>query len=93
MFDGVLSTSMLRKAEEKKIAQFIHINLRDFGKGPRKTVDDTPYGGGDGMLLQPTPLVEAIESALKNDPGALVIFCLLYTSHSYLSGIAYLSIW
>jgi tRNA (guanine37-N1)-methyltransferase len=73
MFDGVLSTSMLRKAEEKKIAQFIHINLRDFGKGPRKTVDDTPYGGGDGMLLQPTPLVEAIESALKNDPGALVI--------------------
>jgi len=73
MFDGVLSTSMLRKAEEKKIVQFTHLNLRDFGKGPRKTVDDTPYGGGDGMLLQPTPLVEAIEAALKSDPGALVI--------------------
>jgi tRNA (guanine37-N1)-methyltransferase len=73
MFDGVLSTSMLRKAEEKKIVQFVHINLRDYGKGPRKTVDDTPYGGGDGMLLQVTPLVEAIEAAKKSDPSALVI--------------------
>ena len=73
MFDGVLSTSMLRKAEEKDIVEFIHVNLRDFGKGTRKTVDDTPYGGGDGMLLQPGPLVEAIESALKSDPSARVI--------------------
>jgi len=73
MFDGVLSTSMLRKAVEKDIVSFSHLNLRDFGKGVRKTVDDTPYGGGDGMLLQPQPLVEAIELALKNDPGALVI--------------------
>ena len=73
MFDGVLSTSMLRKANQKKIVEFIHVDLRDFGKGPRKTVDDTPYGGGDGMLLQPGPVVEAIELALKNDPGALVI--------------------
>jgi tRNA (guanine37-N1)-methyltransferase len=73
MFDGVLSTSMLRKAEEKNIVEFIHLNLRDFGKGARKTVDDTPYGGGDGMLLQPGPVVEAIELALKSDPGALVI--------------------
>jgi tRNA (guanine37-N1)-methyltransferase len=73
MFDGVLSTSMLRKAEEKNIVEFIHVNLRDFGKGPRKTVDDTPYGGGDGMLLQPAPVVEAIESALKTDPQALVV--------------------
>lgn len=73
IFDGVLSTSMLRKAEEKNIVSFSHINLRDFGKGPRKTVDDTPYGGGDGMLLQPEPVIEAIELARINDPSALVI--------------------
>lgn len=36
-------------------------------------VDDTPYGGGDGMLLKPEPLVAAIEQAKENDPGALVI--------------------
>ncbi len=73
MFNGVLSTSMLRKAEEKNIVEFVHVNLRDFGKGTRKTVDDTPYGGGDGMLLQPGPLVEAIEFAQKTDPSAKVI--------------------
>ena len=63
MFEGVLNTSMLRKAQDKKLVRFELINLRDFGLGPRKIVDDTPYGGGDGMLLKPEPLVAAIESA------------------------------
>jgi tRNA (guanine37-N1)-methyltransferase len=45
------------------------IDLRQFGLGGRKTVDDTPYGGGDGMLLKPEPLVAAIEAAkLGGDP-------------------------
>lgn len=63
MFEGVLNTSMLRKAQEKNLVKFQLINLRDFGLGPRKNVDDTPYGGGDGMLLKPEPLVAAIEAA------------------------------
>ncbi len=73
MFDGVLNNSMLWKAQDRKIAEFSYINLRDFGLGPRKQVDDTPYGGGDGMLLKPDPLVAAIELAKKNDPTALVL--------------------
>lgn len=73
MFDGVLNNSMLWKAQDRKIAEFSYINLRDFGLGPRKQVDDTPYGGGDGMLLKPDPLVAAIEQAKKNDPTALVL--------------------
>jgi tRNA (guanine37-N1)-methyltransferase len=73
MFDGVLNTSMLFKSQDKKIVEFSHVNLREFGLGPRKQVDDTPYGGGDGMLLKPEPLVAAIEQAKKNDPDALVI--------------------
>ncbi|OGL35612.1 tRNA (guanosine(37)-N1)-methyltransferase TrmD [Candidatus Saccharibacteria bacterium RIFCSPHIGHO2_12_FULL_47_16b] len=63
MFEGVLNTSMLRKAQQKKLVDYQLINLRDFGLGRRKTVDDTPYGGGDGMVLRPEPLVEAIEAA------------------------------
>ncbi len=63
MFDGVLNSSMLFKAQDRKIVEFSHINLRDFGLGPRKQVDDTPYGGGDGMLLKPEPLTAAIEAA------------------------------
>jgi tRNA (guanine37-N1)-methyltransferase len=73
MFAGVLETSMLFKAKDKGIVEYEYINLRDFGLGPRKTVDDTPYGGGDGMLLKPEPLVAAIESAKSKSPSAKVI--------------------
>lgn len=64
---------MLWKAKDKGIVEYSYVNLRDFGLGPRKTVDDTPYGGGDGMLLMIEPLAAAIEQAKKNDPDALVI--------------------
>lgn len=73
MFDGVLDTSMLHKAQQIKAVEFIYINLRDFGLGPRKQVDDTPYGGGDGMVLRPEPVVAAIEHAKKQSPKAKVI--------------------
>lgn len=73
MFPGVMNASMLWKAQDRGVAEFSYINLRDFGHGNRKTVDDTPYGGGDGMLLQVEPLVAAIEHAKENDPDALVI--------------------
>ncbi len=73
MFSGVLENSMLWKAKDKGIVSYEYINLRDFGLGPRKQVDDTPYGGGDGMLLMPEPLILAIEQAKINDPEARVI--------------------
>ena len=73
MFDGVLNSSMLWKAQDKKLVEYKLVNLRDFGLGPRKTVDDTPYGGGDGMLLKPEPLVAAIESAKAAGKKAQVI--------------------
>ena len=68
-----LNTSMMWKAKEKGIAEFDFVNLRDFGLGPHKSVDDTPYGGGDGMLLRPEPVFAAIESIKKDDPSAQVI--------------------
>jgi tRNA (guanine37-N1)-methyltransferase len=73
MFTGVLGNSMLWKASDRGIAQYEFINLRDFGLGPRKQVDDTPYGGGDGMLLMVEPVAAAIEQAKKNDPEATVL--------------------
>ena len=72
MFPPVLETSMLWKAKNKGIVDYSYISLRDFGLGPRKTVDDTPYGGGDGMLLKPEPLFAATEYAKEQDPTALV---------------------
>lgn len=73
MFPGVLQASMLWKAQDKGIVSYEYINLRDFGLGPRHQVDDTPYGGGDGMLLKPDPVVAAIEQAKLNDPTARVL--------------------
>ena len=72
MFPPVLETSMLFKAKDKGIVEYAYINLRDYGLGNRKTVDDTPYGGGDGMLLKPEPLFAAVEDAKKQDPNAQV---------------------
>ena len=72
MFEGVFNASMLWKAQDRSLVAFQYINLRDFGLGPRKQVDDTPYGGGDGMLLRPEPLYVAIEAAKENDPDAEV---------------------
>ena len=68
-----LNASMLWKAQQQKAVQFELINLRDFGIGPRKQVDDEPYGGGDGMVLRPEPIVAAIEHAKKSSPDAVVV--------------------
>ena len=68
-----LETSMMWKAHEKGLAEFEFVNLRDFGLGPHKSVDNTPYGGGDGMLLRCEPVFGAVESVKSKDPSALVI--------------------
>ena len=73
MFEGVFNTSMLLKAQNINAVEFKIINLRDFGIGPRKQVDDIPYGGGDGMVLKPEPIIEAIKSAKKVSPDSIVI--------------------
>ena len=68
-----LKASMMWKAVDKGLAEFDFVNLRDFGLGPHKSVDDTPYGGGDGMLLRCEPVFAAIESVRQKDPAAKVI--------------------
>lgn len=73
MFDKVLNISMLWKAQEKNLAQFELIDLREYGIGPRRQVDDAPYGGGDGMLMKPEPIFAAVEAAKETNPDAEVV--------------------
>lgn len=73
MFTGVFENSMMWKAQKDGIVRLSTVDLREFGIGPRKQVDDTPYGGGDGMLLKPEPLCAAVEKAKENDPDAKVL--------------------
>lgn len=73
IFEPVLNSSMLWKAQKEGAVQYRLINLRDYGIGPRKQVDDTVYGGGDGMLLMIQPLHAAVKDAKEFDPEAKVI--------------------
>src|SRR5258708_7197587 len=73
VIEPYLNASMLWKAKDRGVVDYELINLREFGLGLRRQVDDTPYGGGDGMLLKPEPLVAALEAAKAKSPNARVI--------------------
>src|ERR1700751_599176 len=68
-FTGPLDHGMVRRAREAGITQ-IHVqDLREFTKDRHRTVDDRPFGGGEGMVLKPGPLFEAVEFLLDNSLG------------------------
>lgn len=73
MFTGVFSNSMMWKAQKDGRVELSTIDLREFGLGSRRTVDDAPYGGGDGMLLMVEPLWKAVMKAKERDPTAKVL--------------------
>lgn len=73
MFTGVFGNSMMWKAQKDGLVELTTIDLREYGLGPRRQVDDTPYGGGDGMLLMIEPLWNAVMKAKANDPTAKVL--------------------
>lgn len=65
IFASFLSTSLVAKAQDKKILTFSLINPRDFCSDKHQQVDDTVYGGGDGMLIKAQPMIDAVESILS----------------------------
>jgi tRNA (guanine37-N1)-methyltransferase len=67
MFQTVMATSMMYKARDIGALDFQAHNIRDWANNKHKKVDDTPYGGGGGMILQVEPVVEAVESVLGDD--------------------------
>ena len=73
MTTGVFNNSMMWKAQKDGIVELTTVNLREFGLGPRRQVDDTPYGGGDGMLLMVEPLWKAVKFAKSQDETAKVV--------------------
>jgi len=73
MFDHPLNESVLKRAQERKHIEIAVHNIRDFGVGRHRIVDDTPFGGGGGMVMKPEPLVRAVESVKKPHPSARVV--------------------
>lgn len=74
MFDGFLSESIIDRAIKKNAVSIRTINFRSFSNLPHQMVDDTPYGGGGGMILRPEPLVDAILS-LRDANSKVILLC------------------
>lgn len=73
IFDSFLSTSIIKKAQEKKLLQFSVVNPRDFCADKHQQVDDTVYGGGDGMLIKAQPMIDAVEKIVSSITGTWAI--------------------
>jgi tRNA (guanine37-N1)-methyltransferase len=67
LFAGVLECGILRRARQSGLVEVNLVNLRDFAKDKHRSIDDRPYGGGEGMVFMPEPLFEAVESCRGRD--------------------------
>lgn len=73
MFHSPFADSILGKAAEKGLIRIEAHNLRDWAAGRHKVTDDTPYGGGDGMVMKPEPVARALEDLRRLRPGSRVV--------------------
>jgi len=69
MFAGALSDSILKRAQEAGILSVALHNIRDYAEGRHRVTDDTPYGGGGGMVMKPEPIFRAVETVLSYPSG------------------------
>lgn len=73
MFNGFLSESIIKRAISNKLVEINIINFRDYSKDPHKKVDDTPYGGGSGMVLKVEPIMDAVLDLKKEDTKVILL--------------------
>jgi tRNA (guanine37-N1)-methyltransferase len=69
MFAGVFDESIIKRAREAGLVTIDLYSLRDFGIGRHQVTDDTPYGGGGGMIMRPEPIFAAVETVLGEEKG------------------------
>ncbi len=72
-FTPYLQASILQKAAERGLVEIALHNIRDWARDKHHTTDDTPFGGGGGMVMKPEPVFEAVESVLGPEPGCPII--------------------
>ena len=72
-FTPYLQASILQKAAERGLVGISLHNIRDWARDKHHTTDDTPYGGGGGMVMKPEPVFEAVEAVLGPEPACPVI--------------------
>jgi tRNA (guanine37-N1)-methyltransferase len=67
MFEGAFDASIIGRAQENGLAEIALHNIRDYAPGKHRVTDDTPYGGGGGMIMKPEPIFNAVEAILEID--------------------------
>ena len=72
IFPGPLNFGIYKRALEKKLWSLEVINIRDYAKDKHKTVDDTPFGGGSGMLLRPDVIANSIDENITNKNESII---------------------
>ena len=75
MFEGVLNHSILKRAQDKGIINANTINFRDYAVNKHNQVDDYPFGGGQGMVLKPEPVFNAMKDIQHNDETRVILMC------------------
>ena len=69
MFAGVFGESIIGRAQQAGHIAIATHDIRDYAEGKHRTTDDTPYGGGGGMVMKPEPIVQAVETVLGAEVG------------------------
>ncbi len=73
LYPGPLNTGIYKKAQESKIWDLKVINIRDYATDKHSSVDDTPFGGGNGMLLRPDVVASALDSNLESNETTIYL--------------------
>ena len=73
MFDGVFEESIIKRAVDTRKVEINLVNFRDFSKDPHHKVDDTPYGGGAGMVLTCQPIFDCVKDLKKDDSKVILL--------------------
>ena len=68
MFEGVFSSSILKRAQEKGLLQLTTHNIRDYTDNKHKKADDYPFGGGAGMVMMAQPIFDCMEAVQQGEP-------------------------
>jgi len=77
ILEGPLNESILKRGREKRLLNIVVRNIRDYTEDKHRTADDSPYGGGAGMVLKPEPIVKAFEAIRAEHPGETLLTILL----------------
>src|SRR5215216_4711808 len=89
MFDGPLSESILRRARERGLIEIVVHDIRTWTTDRHRTADDTPYGGGAGMVMLAPPIIEGVETIVGDELPAARVFLLSAAGRRFDQAVAH----